>query len=558
MEFLKKFGFWIAVGVLLLGAAAFYFLMVETQAAAYVAKVEALDKLSQSIKAQDKGSGTPNERFTKEEARYEKALDKEISKVQKIVVAQRRNCHTQLFWVPGDPRRAPVDTRAGWAQLYAKETSALSAQLRDSGLGGGGLSFRNYAKPGTSIPTWREIRNDQVHYWLCKDIVDLLTNQAERDVEEELRDAGEPSLKTLFDLVRTADPGELANKLQAFGKKRLAAVLAMILVNSAQEDMKQILERDRPIYLTVRQLTVGKAQERFLKDLASRFKERNDLVGFVEDLRWVRYREDLVGLFRNKGFPDLAADLRNWGPAVKRRVVAAIHGPGWRPLKLAKAIDAAVSITDEKDLSVILANHRLQIAHIDSLKMPRTTPFPEGRAVSGGGDRRVGDGMEEDGGTARGAAGGGGRSRGQPGVYNAFPVDMTVTIEFRHIPVLIRRLLTSDWRIEIDNISITRVGRLAASKEGGGKAGPGEEEPGGGEPKPKPAAAPGAPKAAAGVPAAKGAAAKEPEKEKTAEAFRPGNYVKVTLECEARQLYPLWQKIDPETVKKLEDRFIGR
>jgi len=38
----------------------------------------------------------------------------------------------------------------------------------------------------------------------------------------------------------------------------------------------------------------------------------------------------------------------------------------------------------------------------------------------------------------------------------------------------------------------------------------------------------------------------------------PSNYVRVDLECEARQFYPLWAKLNPEEAKKIEERYSGK
>jgi hypothetical protein len=156
-------------------------------------------------------------------------------------------------------------------------------------------------------------------------------------------------------------------------------------------------------------------------------------------------------------------------------------------------------------------------------------------------------------------------------------------MEFRHVPVLVRRLLMSDWRVEIQGMNITKVeargtldkpqevretpgapppGMPGARPDGAGRLGgpvPGVSP---GVPGPVPGApggAPGVPGAgpAAGVPpgvaapdAAEDAAAKKKEAR-----IAPRHYVRVDLTCEARHFYPLWKAQNPADAEIVEAKF---
>ncbi|HRU07419.1 MAG TPA: hypothetical protein P5137_16770 [Candidatus Brocadiia bacterium] len=577
MEFLKKYGYWIGVGAAVLGAVVFYVLAVQGQKGVYAKKLEEVRQLASAIKAQDKGDQTPNQKWTEREKKYAELVEAEISKVEKIIVVQRRNNFTKLFWPDDSPTQESVSDRTTWIRLYDRHVAALRQQMAEAGIGAS-LSFESY----TQLPSWPRIRNEQIYFWLCKDIVDLLTNRAEKDVELELKEYWTPSrssLKTLFDVLKNPEPQRLSNALQALPKEKLAAALTDILTNPTQEDLVRIL-RKHDIFSIVEEMTSSGQQRDFVAYLGRPAgKDRSDLVRFLDDLRWVRFREDLVALFRDQpSLADLGRKLHDWGPATPKIIAEDLRGDNWRPLRLAQAIEAAVAISTERDLKVLLRNHLLNWARVDALTISKVAVFEDSSAPSG---------VEARGG--RPGEAGMARPMGLAGVYNSFPFTIGVTIEFRHIPVLVRRLLMSDWRIEVLKINVTRVGPIESRPAGVPAAGAEGAEPGpaaaapappppsglspvaagrggrGGRAAPPGAQPPvGAPPGGAQPPvgAPPGGApvvrAPETQSETIKGPVVPSNYVRVDLECEARQFYPLWAKLNPEEAKKIEERYSGK
>jgi len=550
MDFLKKFGFWIIVGVVCAGALLFYSLVVRAQGAIYAGRIRELESRRDTLGSlARKGDQTPNKFWIEREKELKDLVEAEIRKCQELIVRQRRSNQVKLFWNEDDPLKKEVDSRSAWLEFYFRQTERVGAQIEASGVAPKTLvSFPNYW--GNSLPTWGEIRNAQVNFWLRKDIVDLLTNQAERDLVEELKLRRDERLKTLLDVVQNVNPGALSTILQAMPKETLAAILQEILVNSEQLDLMEIFGR-YGIYERVVEVTADRAQQQFVRDLRGSNKDRPDLADFVTDLRWVRYRDDLIGLFKNHEFAELSDRLRDLEPASRASLIEEINGINWRPLRLARAIEAAVSISDERDLNVVLYNHRVRAASIDTLSFENTLVFP----------------IEPSSGRATTAEGSGGRGsdsvglrRGVEGVYNAFPFSLSATMEFRHIPVLVRRLLMSDWRIEIQGINVTKAGvsepRRAESPAPGFGPGPtrtgrgpltGVPPPG----VPPPPALPGLGPAGA-PPGGQEEAAKEPEKKLK---IAPRHYVKVDLKCEARHFYPLWKAQNPDLAQQIEAKY---
>jgi len=566
MDFLKKFGFWILCGMVALGAVAFYFLLVRAQGELRAGEIDKLESRKNKLSSlAGQGAETKNKKWIDQQGELAELVAAEIKECQRLIVHQRRDNEVKLFGSDDGygALKKEVANRSLWRQYYLKHVARVKEQLEASGVASAGLvSFPDYW--GQRLPSWGEIRNAQVHFWLRKDMVDLLTNQHAKDIVVELKYRGEPRLVTLLDVVLNPKPGTLSSVLQAMPKKTLAAVLQDVVANSRQADLAEIFTR-YGVYKHVRDITMDKRQQQFLRDLRSRDKDRNDLADFIMDLRMVRYREDLVGLFKNNGFPELASRLRDWGPTSRNLLIDDISSPRWRPLRLAGAIEAAVAIVDERDMNVILRNHRVRLASISTLTFENTEVFAirptagRGGNDGGGGDDR---GRGDDSGDRGRRSGSVGARRGVEGVYHAFPFSLSVTMEFRHIPVLVRRLLMSDWRIEIQGISVgkasrpdeRRSGRGSEEEKGPGGVAIGAEGPGGGKKivVPKTGFLPG------GAPVAEGEGEDAEDKkneEDNAPRVAPRNYVKVDLRLEARQFYPLWKAQNPEKAAIIEAKF---
>jgi len=593
MEFVKKFGFWIVFALVVIGAILFYVLAVRSQAVARKRQLQDLKTRRETLQGYASKPELPNMEFVEREQELQKVVDAEIAKCKQIVAHQRRNNHTQIFWVPGDPMKREVTKPVYWLDRYREEKELLQRQIVNSGLGTENLvSFPDYW--GAVLPTWGEIRNAQVHFWLRKDIIDLLTNHAEQDILDELKFRGDKKMQTLLDVVRnpSAIEQELSKNLaQTKTKKDLEGILQDILVNAEQLDLAEIFQRHN-IREFVEQITMDDRQRKFLRHLRSSAKDRPDLAEYIMDLRMVRYRDDLIGLFKNHGFSQLSRRLRDWGADSEAMLAEELASPTWRPLDLARAIEAAVSIAEERDLNVILRNHRIRLLAVNGLRFEDVIVFsmedkqagapgvtPPRRTMPGGGpmdeppmDEPPMDEPPMEAAPGRSYRGGRGRTTagqapGRPGVYNAFPFDLNLTMEFRHLPVLYRRLLMSDWRIEIKGVSVTKAEGAGRPTQRRDRGGPGPEEPEGMPPGPEgPPPGPAIPNlgAAAGVPAAQpevpgqmpgppGMPPEEQDEKKVRVA--PRNYVKVQLECEARQFYPLWKSLYPDRAKEIEQKF---
>lgn len=581
-EFFNKFGYWIGIGVAIVGAVLFWAFAVRPQEDAYQQRISEVQRIQSNIRAKDRGTDTPNEKFIQRAREMARLVEEEIAKLQRIIVSQRRKNHTKLFWHPGDPTRSPAGERSTWRRLHTRYVNDLMTQVERSGLASSGLV--GLSTDPVALPSWTQIRNDQIHFWLTKDLLHLLMNQAEEEVRRMIREHAEPRLASLFDAVKNPEPGQIAATLQTLEEDRLVAVLEEILVNEAQDDLYAIFERHNLLSLVERHV-VTDYQAAFLSWLGNpNTNDRADLVDYIEDIRWTRYRDDLVALYRNHNFPELARTLQNWGPETPRILGDDLRGPNWRPLRLAQAIETAVSISSEKDLNVILANHRPRVVSIERLNIPRTVVFEEARRP----DARPGVRPREDvydddpydddmpGRHRPGAPGE--RARGLAGVYHAFPFDLAVVIEFRRVPILVRRLLRSDWRIEIDSVNIAKTTWTPQARDRDWTDGeesdpymdeddvrpPTRERPPGLAP-PRRGLTPGATRTGRqrrpGVreprePELAPDGPRVPPETEPAEALAPpSNYVRLELAGEARQFYPLWARLNPEEAKDIEERF---
>lgn len=578
-DFFKKFGYWVGIGAAVLGALLFYAVVVRAQAGVYESRLEEVRRLQRDIRAKDQGPNTPNEKFIERAKEMARLVEEEIAQLQRIIVTQRRRNHTKLFWHRDDPMRTPVGERTPWRNLHSRYVNELMNQVERSGLASGGIV--GISTDPQELPSWTQIRNDQVHFWLTKDLLHLVMNQAEEDVKRLIREYATPEMTTLYDAVKNPEPGQIAATLQTLEKERLVAVLEDLFVNEPQDDLHTIFQRHDLLSLVERHL-VTDYQADFVSWLRNpNTQDRSDLVDYLDDLRWMRYRDDLAALYRAHGFTDLAATLQDWGADTPRILGDDLRGPNWRPLRLAQAIETAVSISSERDLNIILANHRPRVVSLESLNIPRTVVFEEAERRDvrpGPGRRRPDDDYDDYDDDMPGRRPPGERAQGLPGVYHAFPFNMAVVIEFRRIPIFVRRLLRSDWRIEIDSVGIakttwtpqTRVEGMPGDREYDPDMDDMDEEdrrPRTRQPRTRRGLTPGATRTPAtrprpGVgetgqprPGLGDAPDIPPETDQPEGLAPPSNYVRLELAGEARQFYPLWSKLNPDEAKAIEERF---
>ena len=123
----------------------------------------------------------------------------------------------------------------------------------------------------------------------------------------------------------------------------------------------------------------------------------------------------------------------------------------WSATRLAQAISAVVSIKDEKDYLLVRNNHSQNIVAVDGV----TTQF----GVPGGRDGDAVAGRRARGPVPRPARrpvqgrrrcrAGGAPVSGATEFYRVNSSSMRVKVEFKRIPIFLRRLLSNSWRYRV-------------------------------------------------------------------------------------------------------------
>lgn len=366
------------------------------------------------------------------------------------------------------------------------------------------------------------------------------------EAKEKLADFNEKYLRSLLQAL-LLNPGRF-DLPALFGEEPVERILRPVLVNlgGVQVEVGVIAESCRLVWQRLLEEPAGKAedvlkgrqvvvkvspeQRAVIDELVPRKGGRRQLdklhlVHYAEDLRSVRYLTDIRELCRAYGETELAKLLKehNQKHTEDTRDAVLDHVREWELPKVAHMIAVLISIDrkDQKDLEILAHNHKVDIGALDAFRM----------TSSSGGDSAP---VDTEGGGEPASVSGSAQTRsfivpGVPGLYDVISFDLTVRMEFRKLPVLFRRLGSSDWHIIVKHIDISKAGVLTkrdlTSEEQGRPRPVGPDREGEG---------------------ARGRA--EPGKEAGSEetprsVTPPKEVVRVALKCEAKHFRPLAVRI---------------
>jgi len=519
MDLLRKAGIWILAGAIFIATGAFYFAAVSgLQAERRQVEEEVQQRAKELAEQARKGRDTVAPSWI-ESARKEAELwNQQREEVRKFLASQPRRCQTRWFYDNefADPQfRREVRVRAEWRQRYIQAQTELRQQLELPQFRGIALTFTDW---GTKLPEDWEIQEAQTLFWFQKDMVDLLTYNEPNIINHILSLRGDRALPNLLAVVRNPQPEQPSATLRFVKdlrleddskspeeqKRTLADMLRDILTDPEGADLRIVMNRYSMeieegvrkrrvrVWDQVYELTASPAQKAFVGSLI--VDDRRALADFIMDLRGVRTRADLLGLFRRHAEeePKLNAIIDYLeDPTPAREATLAANLKEWDVALVADAIGYAVSIVDERDYNFILANHRPPVYAIswamDKQPAVVTTPPPPGA------------------------------------LYIPFPFTMRATMEWEKLPSLFRRLAASDWRIALQNVTVTREKEVGALT----------------------------------LPPLPGEVAMKPEGDAKAETAtippQPQQVVTATLRCEARLFLPLWKELNPELAKLIPE-----
>ena len=525
MEIVRRFGLWIIAGVIILLALGFEFTVVQKVAKQRVAKVDELESRHDSLEGHaERPNDIPGTNWIPIATEGAKKISSQLDKCAKYLSDQPRRCHTRLFFEDEESGLGKeVEGEYEWLILYNKYNAKLQEQLSEAGLFGWQPSV--LADWGSGVPTAEQISEAQQLHWFQKDLADTLTDQVARDFAEFLRPP--PDNPNVFpnkpsDLVVTrkiAGRPELDEPLRFVDIEKLRAVLEAILINEEQLDLATIFDKHLSSgddaknfdWARVLGLTMDPEQKEYLdalippkEDLANRQR----FVDFAMELRTLRYRSDVVGLLENhddgiNDFKKVAAKVKQVSPMDRVRLLKEIR-EDWTSTRIAQTIAAIVSVRDEKDYRLLRENHSPQIASIGNVTVERPMMDLSGMAEEGfmggrpgvmpgardafGGPRRPVPATSPERRSApspttrpgaepsRMPGRSGLESRMMPGterrfaprgetLYKTTRFGMSVRLEFEHLPIFLRRLLSNSWHYQIRIETITPAeGTFAESR----------------------------------------------------------------------------------------------
>lgn len=479
MEAVRKFGVWVVSALLIIGAVAFYILVVRKMTVEAKTRITQIETRRNSLKTYAAAPQTVYYDAQIEAVRkFTEQLGRQTEDAELYLGSQPRRCNTRWFYDNEifAPRGAPEEIRApmAWLSEYIRHNEELRAQIAATPFSNA-IRVTTLDRWGDNVPTPEQITSAMEYYWFQKDFADILTGYVEQDfikVIEAMRDSGTGFPATPADLIINRSPtrldGEFLRGIR--NDADLRAVLAAILFNEQELDLALIFnrimpdtlpwerppeEQNDPTKYSVLGLSMDDEQRKFMDRLLPPGKpdyfNNQRFVTYVRDFRTVRYRSDVVRLLESHGFADVAESLRKGTKEEYARLLSDINNPGeWTRTKLAQAIAAVVNVKDETDYNLIKANHDPQIQEIRSY-------------------------------TFRTPGGMNGVPESHPDVYLTVPFTLTVKISFDRIPVFLRRLMCNNW---LPDVSILRVSPVAA-----GRAIPvGAPRPGAIPPPPRPGA----------------------------------------------------------------------
>ena len=446
-----------------------------------------------------------------------------------------------------------------WRQVYGEQVALLQRQLAQAGFTA--FSVQPSSAWGSGVPDDAQVTAAMEVYWRQKDMADFLTEQAEKDLAEYMASTSEagafPSKPA--DLAISRNYARLNELLRDEDKAALTKTFQAIIFNPKDQDLAIIFDENLPTFpwSQVLAITLDDTQRRYLDNLVPADKEdvadHQRFKDFIMEMRLVRYRSDVIGLLDSRpGFDDVASMLRKGTDEERARLVDDMGH--WNTTKLAQAIEGIVCLRNEKDYQLVRVNHSPQIAELSSLTMD-TSGMAAGTMSGEGGPGA----SPSPGGTPGKPPAGGGRAESGAGaaqtndLYKTFSFSMRVKVEFEHIPVFIRRLLSNSWRYRVKILTITPTTGGTRGGEGMG-GGMGMEDRGVVMPPPNGGAAP-APAPSFGLGFAPAAVTQAPPPPRpisgteTIEPVEVKNYVWLDLSGEAYQFSPAREKLEAEAAK---------
>ena len=326
----------------------------------------------------------------------------------------------------------------------------------------------------------------------------------------------------LLELVQNLRIEDTENLLMSQEERVLRGILESLLINSGGLDLAQMFGPHR-LWQPLRDLATSEAQRAIVKSMLSPKKDKGQLVDYINDLRSVRYSADVRDLCNLHGEPELYKLLKEHMEkhTVHSEKVILDVVREWDKKRMARVVAFLTSIADERDLEVILKNHRVDIGALDSFSLSGSTTSsaaPEEAAEAPAPTAPSGYSL----GTQY-------ISAGAPGLYDVIRFDLAVRIEFQKLPVLFRRLASSDWAVQVKHINVTKAGVLERQGAKDSADRRGEES----------APAEGAPQR----PGDDEPAARASDEEAAQALVAPREVVAVRMQCEAKHFLPLAEKV---------------
>lgn len=473
MDVVRKFGLYIVAGVLLLAASGFYVLVVSKASSRRSGEMAKIESHAKDLASHARNVPNPAQVVVTRKA-YEKER-RNLDDCEVLFSGQARDCHRRLFFPIEDPTHPDYGKacvgEVQWLERYVAAIEKLHLMLEDAGMSDWIVVDNPW---GTSVPEWGQIQVAQEAYWFQKDLAEMLTDGIEAEFEKlikMLRGEEEEFPKGPADLVidfnaarRGRDVTNLDESLRNLPSEKLSNVLEAIIINPRELDLPLIfaehLSDTDYSWDKVRELTMNEEQRKFLSKVRSPnepdMSYHQRFVEYVDELRNVRYRKDVLGLLSRHGFPEIEELANPSGQEARERIRKELRE--WNQTKLAQAIAAIVSIRDKADYELVRDNHRLNLAAVENLTFSRPVEqdamATDGRSGSPGRAPRGSDGRSR-----RGAPGDMDDRMGKPKAQNEmgriWTFTMKVKVEFERIPIFQRRFMSNCWHygIEIDRVA---------------------------------------------------------------------------------------------------------
>ena len=454
MDVIRRFGVYIAAGALIICAVVLYFVVVSKKGEERDMEFGQMENRRSELESYATGR-IPNDALV-EAVRTAAEQEKEVlNRCEEYLTDQPRLCHTRPFYQServGHPDYGkPIRGEVAWLDEYQRRNNLLRERLYTTMMPIWIVDIMDQL--GARLPTVEQMQEATEMYWFQHDLVEVLTDGTEaafqRLIDQIVPDGGFP--QSPADLVIDPKPGTLDEKLRAVPRSEdLEAVLKAIIINDGNADLATIFDEHLPEdfpWRDVLKYTMSDEQKLFLSRI--RPGDQPDLsnhqrfVDYVMELRSVRYRSDVVALLERHEFGRMVVEyhLDRQNREDIDRFTAALKL--WSKTRLAQAIAAVVSIQNEEDYQLVRENHALNLKQTGDVQFARPYEAPEREPGMGYGeeefryeDERIGRGTTDTSLLIR-------ARKDQLSKATAF--NLAVRIEFKRIPVFMRRFLDNSW-----------------------------------------------------------------------------------------------------------------